>query len=198
MGLDHFSDTTLCSTHSLSSKTGQASLYCSIWLTTCKDWLLRLFIFNVRSWRWMRKERLSLNNDNDITLLLLPLVVIPWYGHLQKAGIFYSNWAALLPTASHRLFMVSSLNFSAWPFQSWAFNCSWGRIFTSGLSQCQASAVLHDPVMPSKSIPRERLLDYQGQLPLCDTTLASSRIQESSVHFQETLSRRCHLSDANF
>ena len=62
--------------------------------------------------------------SDSLLLLLLLLVVLPWYWHLQNAGLFCWSWAALAPIASVGFFFkVSSLSFLAWPTQSWAFNC---------------------------------------------------------------------------
>lgn len=59
-------------------------------------------------------------------LLMLFLVVNPWYWYFQNDEIFFCNQDALLPIASHRFF--------SWPLHSWVFNWHWGCTFTNGLS----------------------------------------------------------------
>jgi len=57
--------------------------------------------------------------------------------------------------------MVQSLNFFAWTLQPWAIKCNWGCPFSNsfpGLPQYQASAVLHEPFMPSKTVPPGKFL----------------------------------------
>lgn len=73
------------------------------------------------------------------------LMVLSCYQHLQDSGVSRCNWAALPPTASHRL---SSL--------------------------CQASTVLCDPFVPSKPVAPGWLLHYQVWLPAQETTVAIS------------------------
>ena len=63
---------------------------------------------------------------------------------------------------SYALFMVPSLNLFAWPLQSWTITITTEAaplpMTFYELSQCWASAALHDPFMPWKPVPPGWLL----------------------------------------
>jgi hypothetical protein len=122
-------------------------------------------------------------------LLLLFLVVISWYWHLQNTAVFCCNWTALSQIAFHRLFATSL----ARPLQSWAFNCHRDCTFTNGLSW---------------SIPVPSISSYlfmlQNQYHLGDSYVIKSGCQHdcgclwntASLCSQETLPRWFYLGDA--
>jgi hypothetical protein len=88
-------------------------------------------------------------------LLLLFLVVISWYWHLQNAVVFHCNLTSI---ASHRLSSPcpasTPLHVPFSPGPSIATEAAPSPLAFHGLSQCRASAAQHDPFMPSKPIPR--------------------------------------------
>lgn len=91
------------------------------------------------------------------------------------------NWASPSPRASE-LFqgllpccMVANLNFSQWPLQLSVFYCNWGCTFTSRLSLCHGSTILHDPIHASKiSNTWKTPTACQVQLPIQITALGTS------------------------
>ncbi len=64
-----------------------------------------------------------------------------------------------------------------------------------GLSQCRASAALHDPFMPSKPVPPGWLLHITKSSHSTRYNLGYLW-NTASCALQKTLPRRCHLNDA--
>ena len=95
----------------------------------------------------------TLSSGWSTPLLLLFLVIIQWYWHLQYAGVFHCIWASLI--ASHRLSSWCQSSTPVYdpfsPGQSTAIETALSPIALYGLSQCQASAVLHDPIHAFKA-----------------------------------------------
>lgn len=66
--------------------------------------------------------------------------------------VLHCNWAAPLPVASTGLFLrIPTLLQSLFVTPStWTLDWYHGRLVTNGLLQCQDSAALHEPFMPSR------------------------------------------------
>jgi hypothetical protein len=104
-------------------------------------------------------------------LALFKFCYCSWYWHLQIAGVFCCNWAALPPIASN------SLHDHFNPGLSIVTEDTSSPFASPSLSQCHTSAALHEPLMPSKPVPPEWLLHYQVWLPAQRTTLAAHKTQ---------------------
>lgn len=115
---------------------------------------------------------------NTTPVLLLFLVVFPWYWHLQNAAVFCSNLAALPPIA-WALFIVWSLNFLQWSLQSSCLHHYSSCTFPSGLS-CLSEPNLSCFPWPlysiKPSITWESPTHYQIWLPAELYILTSSSI----------------------
>lgn len=91
----------------------------------------------------------------DFTLLLLLLLIISWYWHLQSNVDFHSNYNLLI--TSHRLSSWKpSLTHLHVPFSFWPSTETETAslpMILPGISQCQVSATLHFLFIPSKPAP---------------------------------------------
>lgn len=72
------------------------------------------------------------------------------------------------------LLVLPGLSFLAPPLQSWPTESAHSPLASTGLSQCPALLVLHDPFMPPKSVPLQWLSHHQVQWPARSVTSASS------------------------
>lgn len=131
------------------------------------------------------------------------MAVIPWYWHLQKAGVFYCNQDALVKAT------VASTGLSSWskvsavvhdplnPGVPIATPAVPSPIASPDLSQYRASAVLHYVFMPSKPIALERLLhttkfDCQHKVHTMLATYEHSwHVMTLGKHFSENLPHWC-------
>ena len=91
---------------------------------------------------------------DSFPLLLLLLVVIPWYCFPKHTGMFYCNEASTKDTDRLPSWcqISTSLHYSSSPGLSIATEAALSPMAFSGLSQCQASVALHDSFMPSKPV----------------------------------------------
>jgi hypothetical protein len=89
--------------------------------------------------------------------MLLFLVAIPWYWHLQNPGVFCCNGIALPPVTSPRLSSwcqgSTSLHDPFIPGPSIATEAIPLPLELPVLSQCQISAALYDTFILSKAVP---------------------------------------------
>jgi hypothetical protein len=83
------------------------------------------------------------------------------------------------------------------PGPSIATEAAFSQMAFHGLSQCQASAALHDPLMLSKPVPPVWLLHITKSCS-CTRYNFGYLWNTASLCSQKTLPRRFHLNDAGF
>lgn len=99
---------------------------------------------------------------------------------INKSINFCCNWVALLPITCHRLaswYQASTSLYNLFnPGLSRASKAVPSPMASSGLSQCQSSAFLHDSCMLSKEGRPGWLLFYQVQLQVGGITLTTASV----------------------
>jgi hypothetical protein len=126
---------------------------------------------------------------------LLFLVIIPWYWYLQYTGVFCYNLDSpntFFHGAKPQLFFITPSGLG----HQLQLRLYFSPMAFHGLSQWQASAVLHDAFMPSKPISPWRLfhLTKYSCRTRCYLGYLWNRVSLCSY---QTLPRRFHLSDTS-
>jgi hypothetical protein len=124
-----------------------------------------------------------------VTSPAMPFVAHAPSSRLQMTALHcccYSWWS------SHGTGISKTLHDLFNPGPSIATEAALSPMAFHGLSQCQASAALHDPFMPSCTWVT--LTHYQ--VPLQQEYNLGYLWNTASLCFQKTLPRRCHLNDA--